>query len=265
MSNFTEILGIDAGDADSLADVYEGYAGALELLEDKNEQLPWVASSWLISALFRLTTEPAKATEAFAYAASAYQRLNLPIWRLCAICALGNQRQNLNPNVLESSISDEEQFYKLLQDHFTVDKERRRAKVYPDSVPWMEWVNVKFAGKVPKLNVPYSLVTQTLYDSQHWSSSEKYDYLVNFTELVKRISEFTELSQAADYHWKHLQGSIIPFEPAGVALIIVFLNKWLVTNSFKSLITEVKLNNSQQVLLLIVNEMLSGQQEERLS
>lgn len=265
MSNFTEILGIDADDAETLADVYEGYAGAIELQEDKNEQLPWVASSWLISALFRLTTEPAKATEAFAYAASAYQRLNLPIWRLCAICALGEQRQNLDPNELESPISDEEQFYKLLQDHFIVDKERRRAKNYRDSISWMEWGNVRLAGKVPKLNVPYSLVIQTLYDSQHWSSSEKYEYLTNFTALVKRISELTELSQAADYHWKHLQGSIIPFEPAGVALIIVFLNKWLLTNSFKSFITEVKLNNRQQVLLLIVNEMLSGHQEEGLS
>lgn len=265
MSYFTEILGIDSEDAESLADVYEGYAGALELQEDKNEQLPWVASSWLISALFRLTTEPAKATEAFAYAASAYQRLNLPIWRLCAICALGDQRQNLNPDELESSISDEAQFYKLLQDHFNVDKQRHRAKNYRDSIPSMEWGNVKLAGKVPKLNVPYSLVTQTLYDSQHWSSSEKYDYLTNFTELVKRISEITELSQAADYHWKHLQGSIIPFEPAGVALIIVLLNKWLLTNSFKSLMTEVKLNNSQQVLLLIVNDMLGSRQEEGLS
>lgn len=236
MSKHTELLGLNETDVENIATAYSGYALALQRETDNNAyQLPIIASSWLIGALFRTLISPAEAKKSFHKAAMAYRELDWPIWRVCAICS--GDRIYVKPNL--EMISDEERFYDVLQECANSEtQERPKLLHFRHNIP----------GHIPGLNMPYNLILKAIDDISHSFDQVLDNNLKNVNDVFQRLGEMIEQYQADD-HWRHLEGPILPFEPTALAIVIVILKIWKKENSLKKLLLH---NNSKQRVLLEV-------------
>lgn len=255
MNNHLESLGLPEDKVSNMATAYRGYALALEKEEpgkvDQNG--PWIASSYLISASFFLLTDPAAAKEMFFRAALIYQRLGVSFWTVCAICAdnfegILNNKERLNNEDFVNNPRDG--FYNILTTFY-------------NSTSYFEpyWPNPFYKGKLPRIDIPYRLVFEVMVESNNWK--ERYidgsRDLSKFSELLRRAFEPTALSKADHFHWSKVQGTILPFDPQGLALVVTFTKKWRQEHNFNELLELIEADNEQKTLLRIANEIVSGE------
>lgn len=258
MSNYTQILNLPTEDVQNVADAYKGYAKILSEQTDTDKS-PVMASSWLIGALFQSILEPKKSKELFYRAAIAYRELQMPVWRLCELCVQNDQ--NLNTDADKKylySYNMEDKFYHFLQ------------QINYSPIP----ISKKYFHRgfedymqsnllIPGLNIPYRLVIDALVDAMQYSiSSEKGLHFQNFTYLLVRLNELTDLYQVHEHHWNSLEGEIIPFEPAALAITIVVVKIWLNKVSYSVIYESLKgLTDQQRVLFDIATDILQGKNE----
>jgi len=252
MSPFAEMLGLNPADVQQLASTYAGYAAAKEKLEEGDDSRHWIASSWLIGALYQLLVEPAAAIPMFQNAARQYHRLDMPIWRVCQLCSTKNLNPFNNQQDRGRYLDHEEVFYQELQFQFVLDEMRtlERPGKYREN-------ENGFQGMIPQLNIPYELVIRALYDSNQWDGPKPFTRLKNVGDIVGRLNELTELYRSDEYYWTHLEGQIIPFEPVAIAICLVFVKKWLKSGgTIESLTKNIGLKPQQTILLQIANGLL---------
>lgn len=250
MSHFTEIIGLDEDDVSSLGSVYSGYAEALSRQELEN-QLSVIASSWLIGGIFQSLTEPKSSAESFSKAAYVFLRIGSPLWLLCAICSTTPSRfRDVSEEIVNKSSIEEDEFYKRLLRADLKTEGIDTEKNYPEQRYLSD-----FTGYIPELNIPYRLVLSAISELEQL---EEYDRsnLKNFFLLLGRLGEFIE-SQEGSYHWQHLEGAVLPFEPVALTIAIVLMKIWLSrlsSNDLEKVFRET--DNRQTVLLQIANELI---------
>ncbi|MCC8409325.1 hypothetical protein LJ707_10305 [Mucilaginibacter sp. UR6-1] len=245
MSDFTEALNINKEDALNVAQSYEGYASAVSK-EGSDKNLAFVASSWLISALYQSLLDTHRAKELFALAADCFFQIQSPLWRLCEICAQGAAGNRFSKSKSrEEDFDHEDFFYRLLQ-QYDDDRESGFA-FYPDQNAAMDF---PLTGRVPYLNIPYQLVIEAMneVDSTHFTSNSK--SREHFSNLIGRLRELISLYQIDEYRWRNVQGPILPFEPAALAITIVLVKKWCSYNTYEELLDRLKGMNTPPIPLL---------------
>lgn len=251
MSKYSEILNLDTVDVRNIADAYAGYGDAL-IDHAKIKKLPFAASSLLIGALYKVIIAPQQARDLFARASHAYRELGMPIWRLCSICAQNNSSGLDSEKLALNSYNDEDSFYASLQ-RFDYNSQI----VGNLNFIWSNENEQRYSGRVPGLNVPYKLVIEVLNDSRNGLYTEKSPGLNSFSNLLRRLSELTELYQSDGYHWKNLEGAIVPFEPAALAIVIVVLKTWLRVETYDFIFKHLdELNQQDKVLLEIAYDII---------
>ncbi|RKR83492.1 hypothetical protein BDD43_3702 [Mucilaginibacter gracilis] len=251
MSRYTEILNLNTDDVSNIADAYTGYAEALSERAE-TQKLPFAASCWLIGALYKAILAPQQARDLFARSSEAYRQLGMPIWRLCSICAQNNSDRIYSEEIPLNSYDDEDSFYANLQ-RFDYSQKIEGEFNYT----WGNENERPYSGRVPGLNIPYSLVLQVLNDTRYGVYTNKFSGLDSFSNLLERLGELTELYQSDEYHWENLEGAIVPFEPAALAIVIVALKTWLRVQSYDMILSRLnKLDQQQTVLLNIAHDIL---------
>ncbi|RQO64842.1 hypothetical protein DBR43_31680 [Pedobacter sp. KBW06] len=252
MSNYAEMLGLDPEAVLTMAETYSGYAAAREETDQPAYNREWIASSWLIGAVFQTLIEPSAAKPMFQQAAWNYAMLGMPIWRICQVCA-GKERDQINEQISAKTYPDDEDaFYQTLQREFRRSPSRETNGSYFQQ----NKLENELFGTIPNLHIPYGLVLQAINDSNQWYS-EKQPKLQNFKQVARRMNEITDLYRSDEYYWQNLQGQIIPFEPAAIAISIVFVKKWLESgNKLETLIKNSGLQKRQSLLLEIAAELL---------
>jgi|GEM_PF-6542828 len=258
MSNYSEILGLPSRDLELLANSYRGYAAALRKQEGSKINLQLIASSYAISAIFQLISEPGKAPVLFHQAAKCYREFGLPVWVLYAICS-NNYQQLLDQSELpffEKNGADQHNFYYLLQQYFFSTGSGHHGSIIPrhDQMHWDE----KYLGKIDRLNIPFNFIVKVMNESEHWRTGTKRPKLIVFPELIRRLNELTELKQADQFHWRNLQGTVLPVEPAALALTVMFLRRWLDFNSYNKLMIMLELNKLDRSLLDMAHELITS-------
>ncbi|MFP9097923.1 hypothetical protein ACLI09_02615 [Flavobacterium sp. RHBU_24] len=253
MSDFTEALNINREDAVNVAQAYEGYARALSKV-DSDKNITFVASSWLISALYQSLLDPQKAKRLFALSADSFFQIQSPLWRLCEICAQGATGDRFSKSKSREDFDDEDFFYRLLQ-QYDADPDSGFALYLGQNSE----MNFPLTGRVPHLNIPYQVVIEAMneVDSTHFTSNGK--SINHFSNLIGRLGELISLYQTDEYRWRNVQGPILPFEPAALAITIVLVKKWCINNTYEELLDRLKgMNTTQIPLLQIAYELLNS-------
>jgi len=249
MSKYADILGMNTEDAENVALAYEWRAKILseERLKDR---LPVIASCYLISALFNVLFDTVKSRELFSLAAEHYRELRLPIWRVLAICSQTQNSDDLTAPVK----SDADNFYRLLQAiNNDSDWEQRGFKITSDVLS-----DLSIPGRIDRINIPYRLVISALREAQQqaadWVSKPK---LTNFSAVLDRFAELIQQYQEDTFHWQHIQGPIIPFEPEVLAITVVLVKMWMKKVEFEKLTQMIEnLNIQQNTLLQIAYDLI---------
>ncbi|XHR94259.1 hypothetical protein ACFJIV_28895 [Mucilaginibacter sp. UC70_90] len=248
MSNYAEILRMNSEDVENVALAYEWRAKTLgeegKSKEQNKDRVPLIASSYLISALFNTTFAPDKAIELFGFASEYYRQLDLPVWRLLAICA--QQREILDQ--VAPFKSDADTFYQFLQ----VLNSRKRDNEIPKSdshQDFFSWLNIP--GRIDGIDVPYRLVISSLAEALQWRSEQVAQPKLTYVSAVlDRFAELMQEYQEDTYHWQHVQGPVIPFEPAALAIAVVFVKIWISNFGFEALIQRFSNQAVQKTTLL---------------
>lgn len=248
MRDFTEDLNINREDAVNVADAYEGYARALRTKENNNDVL-LVGSSFLISALYNSLFSPKKARELFALSADSFFQLQSPLWYLCEICAQNGIKYRSNRSLHEVKGEDREQiFYKILWEYNSEVNLHFSRHLDQDFV---------FTGWLPNLNIPYQLVIDTIDEMQRNSARGRGISFNYFSNLIVRLDELEDLHQIDEFRWKNVEGPILPFELAALAIMVILLKIWCGKRTYGELLNNLeKINAKQTVLVRIAYQLL---------
>ncbi len=123
------------------------------------------------------------------------------------------------------------------------------------------WPNQWFKGKLPRTDITFELVFDVMTETNTWRNDRDSGHersLNRFSELLRRAYEPTALSRADQFHWNKMIGTILPFDPQGLALIATFTKKWNLNHSFKDLSQSIEASNDQKLLLRVANGIISG-------
>ncbi|WP_343303073.1 hypothetical protein AAHN97_16080 [Chitinophaga niabensis] len=245
MSKYVETLMLNSETVESLGEAYAGYATALSE-QYSSDKLPVIASSFLISALFKSLINAPDEAKLFSSASTSFRELGWPIWRVCEICSVAHLNAQFVNNQQESGNWDaEEGFYIYLQQLLhTSDNKEKQLRDFSKQVEQ----NLKGA-RIQGLNIPYRIVIATMNEIEN-INEEINIHLENTSLLLSRLGEITELYQADRYHWQNLEGPILPFEPHALAIIIVLVKKWLLHHKFEDLLAGLKTLTPLQTLLI---------------
>jgi hypothetical protein len=257
MSYYTEIFDLPEEDIETLVVVHRGYAEVLKSRDDAAELYPWIASNLLYAASLQLLKEPALAKPIFREAAIYYRMLGMPFWKVCAICADDRElifsSDQKEPTAGAYAMTEEDIFYDVLIDfdrwNFNSEFSTKTFTPRGYSAP---------QGRMGKLGIPFEFIQNLMEESHDWNGRQDFNGLENLSALLQRIYEFVEINKADEFHWKNMQSSILPLEPLGLAIIIVFVKRWLREGSFKALTSTGRFDSSQILLLSIANDLISG-------
>lgn len=239
-------------DVETIAKAYRGYAKAVEN-SDAVRNEPWVGSSYLISASYFLLFDPQSAVEMFYSAALSYKKMQHPFWIVCGICS-NNFDDLLNYNDLKESYfpsgNSESYFYRTLSKFYQSE----------DFFEPLE-SHQRLRGKIPGTDIPYAIVFDVMSESNGWESRinpKDLPRLSRFSELLRRAFEPTALSRLDNFHWKMLQGTVLPFDPQSVALVLTFIKKWKQHHNFNKLEEYLEANDDEKLILNAANKLLSN-------
>jgi len=257
MRDFSEELNINSEDAVNVAESYEGYARAL-YENDLYNNLPLVASSFLISALYSSIFDTHKAKGLFVLAADCFLEMQSPLWYLCEICGQSEKRVGYATKYYENEYEDPEQFFFNLLwqynskaafglgSHFDLNKDV--------SFVLTEWL--------PSLNIPYRLVIDTIDEVQINLRESKKESLINFSKLILRLEELVGIYRIDEYRWKNVEGPILPFEPAALAIMVVLVKIWQRNNSYEELVNILNKAKSKEIVLLRIAHQLLNEDDK---
>jgi len=264
MSYYAEHLRLPKEDLNNLIVAYGGYAEVLQKRENNEELYPWIASNLLYSASLQLIVSPELSKPMFREAAFFFRKLQMPFWKICAICADDQELIFSDHNDIKTHNSNlqsqEELFYAILLNY---DREMFRTTKSFSGKTEIESQSFLLKGKIGKIGIPFKFISELINESREWNEHTTPDSIGKFSELLNRIYELVEVNQSDDFHWRSLNGSILPIEPLGLALVIIFVRRWLKKSDFLVLKSLYNFNSNQLMLLDIANELIAGQGESQ--
>jgi hypothetical protein len=225
MSN-AEVLQLDGEMIKRNANAHADYARMLERREH-SELGPWIASSRLLTAVWRALVDPQSAREELREAAYAYERLKNPYSGVLAVCAQ-------NPGLAKQFIDERKQ-----QNIFAADPNTLLAVLLVEIWTRDENETAKIEGmwKMPAdlsiakrdelrqrvLNTPTGRLGLPFRYYSQAKDMEKVDGVV---ALLQRAAEPVRVAMMDRYHWNNLYSSVLPLEPEILAACVGLLNYW---------------------------------------
>jgi hypothetical protein len=258
MPNYAAPLGLDEVAVSNLADVHYGYARYLSKEEDQR-YTPYIASSFLIAAIFRSFLDPKLSISYFRQSSLFYQRDNNSFWIVAAICA--DEEKLLEVGSIQGEVnakrSPNSQFSEMLKRQFTSINSAR--------------VNFDFnqsafqAFPVGRLGLPLNLYLNAFnkLDDLSVNNYKDNDALESWGVILERAFEKTRLLQSDIFHWTNLKGNFIPYEPEILASCIVLCKrlqkKRININSFSEYLHA---DRAAKTPLLIAMEIIGRSENE---
>jgi hypothetical protein len=256
MSDFSEQLSLPKQQLENLADAYRGYAQALAKTSEGEANPIFVASSYAISAVYRLIIDPSGALGTFREAALAYQKLNNQAWMIYAICADDLELLQADYQNKPTRPTETGDFYALLaRFYLKVSIQQEKIGRHVNQVYFED----NFYGLIDQMNIPYKLVVQVINDSHKWGDENRKPDTRGFSELVRRFNETLEIKQSDSFHWDNQMGNILPLEPVSIAISVVLVKRWMQAYSSDELFERLDIDGSQRIILQIVSELVGGE------
>lgn len=257
MRDFSEELNIKSEEAVNVAESYEGYARAL-YEKDFNNNLPLVGSSFLISALYNSIFDTHKAKRLFVLAADCFLEMQSPLWYLCEICGQSEKRVEYATKFYENKYEDPEQFFFSLLWQYN----SKAAFGLSPHLDLNKDVSFVLTEWLPSLNIPYRLVIDTIDEVQSNLAESKKKLFINFSKLILRLDELEGIYKVDEYRWKNVEGPILPFEPAALAIMVVLVKIWQRNNSYEELVNILNKTNSKEIVLLRIAHQLLNEDDK---
>ncbi len=252
MEFFTEILGLNIQAVKNLADVHYGYANHLITQEDSRYR-PYIASSFLITAMLQSLINPQSSIKAFQRSASFYQEDKNPFWKIVAVC--GNDRGRLYGTISETGFenmtSPDHQFADILGYQFLNTSNGRAETLYTKPA--------FLSQPVGRLGLPMSVYMNAFIGLNELSHDPLQNgrILEPWAILLNRAAERTRLLQSDTYHWENLKGTFIPLEPEVLATCMSLCQVAKTKEIDIDFLTErIQVDRIAKVPLLIAKEIL---------
>jgi hypothetical protein len=243
MSVYSEILGINQEDLSTLSIAYSGYGLALEKSNEKQENAV-IASSYLISAIYKSIIKPGNGSLDFIKAAEHYKSEGNAFWVIPAICSGKQQFVKLESKIDDNGFLQNDIYQNFLSQLRTNENLNFRKFEEFRDIP------------VGSLKIPLRFYIDAISDLRR---NETY----SFEQVLLRSSEHITYYQKDDYHWSNLNGSFLPIEPETLAFCIcavkVRRNKILPKSKLSE---EIQINSLYKIPLLIAEQIISDDNSE---